>query len=569
MSAREKHKAQTDVLIVGGGPVGLTAALLCARLGLSCIVLERRERRQGPPRAHAVNPRSLEICRALGIDREAIAARSAPPEEGGFVRFVTGLSGHELGCLPYERQDPAALAFTPTPLVNIPQPEFEDILLERVTMSPAIELRRRHHWVSATQTGCGVVSAVDAGEQEHYPISSRYVLACDGAESSVRRSLSIEMPGVERIQDRIMIHFAADLRPLLGDRPAVLYFIVDPKGPATLIAYRLESTFVLMHRYDSTQEPASAFTPERCLALVRDAIGTSAMPVDIRHISPWTMTALLAERYRDGRIFLVGDAAHRFPPSGGLGLNSGIQDAHNLVWKIAAVEGKWAGPDLLDSYERERRFVAEVYSAQSHKNALEITRLYQFVADQERLSGGDSQKFEQRLIEAQRDGSLPRLIEQQREHFDSFGLQLGFSYSASTDWTAHVSDYRPQIAVGARMPHAWIVRSQQRVSTLDLLAPDRFTLLCGKAPSRWKAAIDGARAPVRIAAIDTDFEDASGSWTVLAGSEPTSAILVRPDGHIACIAANDSDENFQKIKNALCLGGIPGGAEDMIEGRKQ
>ena len=555
MSAREQ-KQQTDVLIVGGGPVGLTAALLCAKLGLSCIVLERRERRQGPPRAHAVNPRSLEICRALGIDRGEIAARSAPPDEGGFVRFMTGLSGIELGCLPYERQDPAALTFTPTPLVNIPQPEFEDVLLARVTRSPAIELRRRETWISAVQTGCGVDSVVDAGEQGIYRLSSRYVLACDGAESSVRKSLAIEMPGVERIQDRIMIHFSADLRPLLGDRPAVLYFVVDPKGPATLIAYRLESTFVLMHRYESAQEPASAFTPERCLALVREALGTSDIPLDIRHISPWTMTAQVAERYRAGRIFLVGDAAHRFPPSGGLGLNSGIQDAHNLVWKIAAVEARWAKADLLDSYERERRFVAEVYSAQSHKNALEITRLYQFVADQQRLSGGDPAQFKARLAEAQRDGSLPRLIEQQREHFDSFGLQLGFCYSTPTEWTSHVSDYRPQIAVGARMPHAWITQSGRRVSALDLLDLDRFTLVCGGRPSRWASAMDGAKVPLRIAAIGTDFEDPEGSWTRLAGSDPTSAILVRPDGHIACVAPDDGDENCERMKHALCLGGV-------------
>jgi 2,4-dichlorophenol 6-monooxygenase len=551
MSARDRQETDADVLIVGGGPVGLTAALLCARLGLSCVILERRERKQGPPRAHAVNPRTLEICRALGIDRNVFAARSMPPEQGGYVRFVTGLTGLELGSLPYERQDPGALAFTPTPLVNIPQPHFEDILLERVAGAPSIELRRRHSWVSADQTAAGVSSTVSDGDGNNCRISSRYVLACDGAESSVRKSLSIGMPGTARIEDRIMIHFEADLRPLLGDRPAVLYFVVNPAAPATLIAYLMESTFVLMHRYDSAKEPVASFTAERCHALVRDLLGTGDIPVEIRHISPWTMTALIAERYRKGRIFLVGDAAHRFPPSGGFGLNSGVQDAHNLVWKIAAVESKWAGPALLDSYERERRFVAEVYSAQSHKNAIEMGKLFQFAAAQYGASDGSAEQLATRLSEARRDGTLPRLIEQQRPHFDSFGLQLGFSYAASSDWPAHVSDYAPTIATGARLPHTWITRSGERASTLDLLGLDRFTLLCGARPARWREAADGVAAPLRIAAVGAEFEDPEGSWAALVGSNPTSAILVRPDGHMACVAADDSENNRLEVSRAL------------------
>jgi 2-polyprenyl-6-methoxyphenol hydroxylase-like FAD-dependent oxidoreductase len=551
MLTGDRRTTETDVLIVGGGPVGLTAALLCAKLGLSCIVLERRERRQGPPRAHAVNPRTLEICRALGIDRGVFAARSMPPEEGGYVRFVTGLTGLELGSLPYERQDPAALAFTPTPLLNIPQPLFEDILLERVAAAPSIELRRRHGWISADQTEAGVSSTVSAGDGSNYQISSRYVLACDGAESSVRKSLSIGMPGTARIEDRIMIHFEADLRPLLGDRPAVLYFVVNPAAPATLIAYLLESTFVLMHRYDSATEPVASFTAERCHTLVRDLLGSGDIPVEIRHISPWTMTALIAERYRTGRIFLVGDAAHRFPPSGGLGLNSGVQDAHNLVWKIAAVEANWAESALLDSYERERRFVAEVYSAQSHNNAIEMGKLFQFAAAQYRASGGSAEQLEAGIAEARRDGSLPRLIEQQRQHFDSFGLQLGFSYAESSDWPAHVSDYTPQIAVGARLPHAWITRLGERASTLDLLDLDRYTLVCGAEPARWRETASGVTAPLRMVAAGSEFEDPEGLWAALAGSNPTSAILVRPDGHVACVAADDSDDSRLEVSRIL------------------
>jgi len=526
MSAEE-----TDILIVGAGPVGATAALLCARFGLRAIVVEKRERRIGPPKAHALNPRSCEIYASLGIDYERLASHAMPREDGGFVRFMTRLDGLELGALPYERQDDGALDATPTPLINIPQPALEDILLEAVGDTPLIDLRRPQTWLSAEDDGNHVISRIAAPDGER-TIRSRYLLACDGADSAVRKDCGIDMPGDARIEDRIMIHIEADLRPLLHDRPGVLYFITNPDSPATLIAYDLASTYVLMHRYDKAKEDPASFSPERCRQIVQRAIGPD-LPFEIRHISPWTMTALVAERYRASLIFLCGDAAHRFPPSGGLGLNSGMQDAHNLVWKIAAVERGWADTGLLDSYQRERQPIAAGYSAQSHGNALRMGRLFAFVASEFQAAGGDLSATEHGLSAPKQRGALSELVEQQRPHFDSFGLQLGFRYG-DNDWANHVSDFAPRIIEGVRLPHAWIEISGRRASTLDLLEPASFALICAKGGAGWRTALHQPTSPVRFAVADEDFTDATGQWTALMGD--AQAVLVRPDGHVLHVA---------------------------------
>lgn len=540
---------ETDVLIVGAGPVGATAALLCARLGLRAIVIEKRERRHGPPKAHALNPRSLEIYRALGIDYERLKKVAMPREDGGLVRFVTGLEGVELGALRYERQDDGALEATPTPLLNVPQPALEDILLEEMAAQASISLRRPQVWTGAVERGDRVCSTVEAGGRS-YEIVSRYLLACDGAESAARKALGIAMPGNAAIEDRIMIHFEANLRPLLGQRPGVLYFVADPSAPATLIVYDLGATHVLMHRYDSAREPAGRFTTERCTALVRHAVG-ERIDFTIRHISPWTMTALVAEHYRAGRTFLCGDAAHRFPPSGGLGLNSGVQDAHNLVWKIAAVEHGWIPPSLLDSYERERRPVASAYSAQSHGNAERMRLLFAYVFEQYRLAGGDGTIAAKRLTSVECAAELSRLVDLQRPHFDSFGLQLGFRYGDS-DWTNHVSDFTPQLVPGVRLPHAWIEIAGKRASTLDLVDLAGFTLIGTGGAAHWRAAVaDRGSVPLRIVADGEDFVDRWGKWAGLAAAHRATAVLVRPDDHIAWVGHGEDAAAHRQLRAAL------------------
>ena len=359
-----------DVLIVGAGPVGLTAALLLERLGCSVAIVERRDGPQRAPAAHVVNARTFEIWRQIGVDVDHIRSHAQDPADAGAVHWVTKLGGEVIGSLPYERQGDDVLAVTPTPLRNLSQHRLEPLLVDALATA-GVHVRYEHRWESATTDDTGVISTI-TGPDGPLGVSSRWLLACDGASSPVRRMLGIEPEGPHRIQSFVMIHFAANLRDLVGDQPGVLFWICDPASGGTFVAHDIDREWVYMHAYDPDVEDAASYTPARCEQLVRAALADPGVDLDIVTIATWTMTAQVAARYRDGRVFLVGDAAHRFPPTGGLGLNTGVQDAHNLAWKLAAVERGDAGPDLLDSYERERRPVAQRNAEVSLANALKL-----------------------------------------------------------------------------------------------------------------------------------------------------------------------------------------------------
>ena len=524
----------STTLVVGAGPVGLMTAIILARHGLRSTVVERFKTRHGAPKAHALNPRTLEICRSIGLDVEAMKRRATPIEDGGWVRFVTTLAGEEIGVMPYERQDEQVREVTPTPLINLAQPLFEDFLLEEVARSPLIELRRGASWVGCEQTGDAVTSLledVETGDQIR--ATTRYVIAADGAGSVVRRELGIEMVGDGASQGFITIHFAANLRDVVGDRPGILYWIMQPPHTGVLIAYDIESRWCMLYPHDPAVSPLESFTPELCKRILRHAIGRDDHEIEIKHVLPWALISEVADRYRVGRVFLVGDAAHRFPPTGGLGLNTGLQDAHNLAWKIAAVERGWASARLLDSYHTERHAVATTNSAQSYKNAQRILNLQMALKADD---ADDAGALLRRLRDPVAQADIQRQVANQREHFDSLALQLGFVYGAGGADPADVSDFRPRLLVGGRMPHAWLERDGTVIPLVDLLDDRRFTLLVGEhhAADLEKSG-HTLQALVTVVAEGVNFSDPQGSlrrFVDLAGGE---AILVRPDGHVAAI----------------------------------
>lgn len=527
-----------DVLVVGAGPVGLVASLLLAQQGLTSVVVERREAVQRAPAAHVVNARTFEILRAAGVDMQAVAAACQDPADAGAVLWVTTLTGEELGRLPFERQGDENLALTPTPLRNLSQHRLEPILLEQLRERAQAQIRFATEWEASAQDAAGVTSRVrDLGSGAVSELRTRWVLAADGAGSRVRRSLGIEPVGPARLASFVMVHFEANLRTLVGHRPAALYWTTAPGATGTFVAHDIDSTWVFMHAWDPEREPAESYTEERCAEIVRRAMGRTDVGFAIRTISPWHMTAQVAERYREGRIFLIGDAAHRFPPTGGLGLNTGVQDAHNLVWKLAAVGAGWADAALLDSYEVERRPVAQRNTDVSLRNAARLFEVPQALA-----SGAGA-------------AAVRSAIANQAEHFDMLGLQLGFAYedgaivadgSAPSACANPVRDFVPSGRPGARLPHAWLEDGR---STLDAVAEDRPTLIAGPAGQAWLEA--AVASPLRRLAIGRDLDDAQGAFRALLGIEADGALLVRPDQHVAFRARRGSADPAGTLRAAL------------------
>jgi 2,4-dichlorophenol 6-monooxygenase len=542
-----------DVLIVGAGPVGLTAALLLERLGCSVLIVERRDGPQRAPAAHAVNARTFEIWRQIGLDVDDIRSHAQDPSDAGAVHWVTKLGGEVIGSLPYERQGDEQLAVTPTPLRNLSQHFLEPLLVDALVKA-GIDVRYEHAWESATTDDVGVVSTV-RGPLGTFAVSSRWLLACDGASSPVRRMLGIEPEGPHRIQSFVMVHFAADLRGLVGDHPGVLFWICDPMSGGTFVAHDIDREWVYMHAYDPDVEDAASYAPQRCEQLVRGALEDPDVHLDIVTVATWTMTAQVAPRFRDGRVFLVGDAAHRFPPTGGLGLNTGVQDAHNLAWKLAAVQQGRAGSDLLESYERERRPVAQRNAEVSLTNALKLMDVPIALG-----ADPDLEVFRSNMVatlaDADRRAEVVAAIEKQATHFDMLGLQLGYSYECSEDVASGEVDadvdlvrtYVPSSRPGARLPHGWIRRDGAVCSTLDLIPLGQPVLIAGP-------ACEAGECDLRVG---VDFDDPDGWWSGTLAMPEAGALLVRPDQHIAArwmTAPSDREVSRWELLARACTRG--------------
>ena len=478
--------SEVDVLIVGAGPVGLTAALLLERLGCSVIVMERRGGPQRAPAAHVINARTFEIWRQIGLDVDHIRSHAQSPEDAGAVHWVTKLGGDVLGSLPFEQLGEDNLEVTPTPLRNLSQHRLEPLLLAEAT-ARGIEVRYGNAWTP-----------------EQSEIRSSWLLGCDGASSAVRRSVGIEMVGPHHLQTFLMTHLAIDLRSAVGEHPGVLFWVCDPGSGGTFGAHDLDREWVYMYPIDSETDAFENYTVERCSELVRGALVDPDTPFEVLGLSQWMMSAQVAERYRHENVFLVGDSAHRFPPTGGLGLNTGVGDAHNLAWKLAAVTHGAADASLLDTYELERKPIAERNAEASLENAFKLIEVPIAL-------GADPPD----------PTAVGAAIANQATHFDMLGLQLGYHYG--TGEASPIRTYVPTAEPGHRLPHGWIQRDGAICSTLDLVPLDRAVTIVGPTS-------DATEFDLRVG---TDFTDPNGWWTDVVGLGDEGVLVVRPDQHVA------------------------------------
>ncbi|MFS8036667.1 FAD-dependent monooxygenase [Xanthobacter sp. AM11] len=531
-----------DVLIVGAGPIGLFSALLLARRGLRSIIVERHASPLQAPKAHVNSPRTLEIFRAEGLDVDLMRRSGTRPEDSRVIRFRASLKGREYSVIPYERQDEAVRELTPEPLANIPQPVLEKLLEDEVVREGRIQLRRRCSWRSVVQEN-GACRSVVEQDNDSSVVETRYLLGCDGAGSSVRSGLGIPMEGVAHVQSCLTIHFHANLRHVVGDGTAMIYWVINADVAGALIAHDIDSNWVFLRFDGLNPRDNQPTTAEEAHRIIRAAIGADA-EFEIKRIVPWTMTAEVATSYRNGNVFLVGDAAHRFPPAGGLGLNTGIQDAHNLTWKLAAVDQGWASPELLDTYEAERRFVAQANSAQSLSNMLTAPRLALAMAaaapyENEALPDHIAQELEQAII----SNSVT---------FDCLGLHLGFSYDPDRPLPPAPNVYEPRAAAGDRLPHAWLGAAENGRSVLDLLATDKFTIFATGSGPQFADQVRECFGSVPVKVVEVDRElGLPGSWLALTGLDRPACLMVRPDGHVLAHVDGAGAQSLNALSNSV------------------
>lgn len=545
-----------QVVIIGAGPTGLSAAILLALRGVEVVVFERNAGLSTLPQAHVINTRSMELLREMGVEDEVRAA-SAAPQRMRAISWCESLAGRRFGAISFASAPPevlmARLSASPSFVANCAQNKVEPILLQRAC-DLGVDVRFGTFARVTGQDGDGVCLALGAPE-EAGTMRADAVIACDGAASRTRGDLGIDMIGPRSLQTYIGIYFRGDLDPWLGDLPGPVQWILGSEVRGFLIGFDIQTSWAFMMPYAPPHTPGD-FTKEVCEAVLYKAIGSQAAALEIDSISHWNMSAQVADRFRQGRVFLAGDSAHRFPPTGGLGLNTGLQDAHNLAWKLAAVLGKDAPETLLDSYEAERQPVARFNCEQSVSNALKMTEVERAIglSTAAPVDPAVSRTRTSPLLELGLDGDTPAAIAKredvasaiadQLQHFDFLGLDLGFSYTGpaivgggAPAAPLNVHRYVPSTMPGTRLPHVWMQRAGKSVSSIDLTA-GRFTLLAGRDAIDWvqiARSLMLTQAPgLQILQIGQDaLSDPEGKWEGLFGLTAEQALLVRPDGHIA------------------------------------
>ena len=591
------------VLIVGAGPAGATAALLLAKHGIDTLVVERRVAPSTHPAAHVLSTRTVEIFRELGLEHDVRRLSSRIYELRNIV-YATSLTGPELGRItihdPESTEAQLLQSVSPTRAVNLSQNVLEPLLWDQLEACKRVEFQRGRVYQNHRETSDGVeVRATGPDGDAEWVATGRYLIGADGAGSHVRRTCGLQMRGPV-LQHVISVHFSADLRPYLWSRRAPVMLTCTPRGQGIIIVHSSPDDFVFQFPYFPPVQRLEDFTADDCRRRIRDAVGHRDLAVDIHSVQSWAMTAQVANRYRKGPTFLVGDAAHRFPPTGGLGLNTGVHDAHNLAWKLAWEISGRAPANLLDTYEAERRPIGIANTEHSVKNfdglmdvfaalglprsgmrALQALAGSRLMAALPRpasrwmlatLTAVAMQRIG-RVTSRGRIGARSRykvqeVIARQGGHYRTWGLDLGVHYGRGfldegdiSDEVVDIEFYTPIVRVGGRLPHAWVQCNGARVSTLDLPARDTLTVLAtSQHKSSWRDAQTAVGHPLTV--IGVDLAACRGPLRSLAAGQ---ALLLRPDAHIAAVLDPSSNGYADALGAALDQLGLTATVKESYE----
>jgi len=506
------------VIIIGAGPVGLSASMALSRQGIDNIVIEKHPSTSIHPKARGVNVRTMELCRIWGVEQQ-IRQSELPVTARRFL-WMNHVKGEVLGDVSFITEQEN---ISPTEPCLLSQDIFEKELLTCLKSQKQAQVLFNTRVINIEQdnqlVSCELENLI---ENTRTKIHCQYLIAADGANSFVRKKLNISMDGIPILGTHVSVYCETDLSPWLAGKPfAVLAFTDIEQMGRVMMAVDLKRRWIISKRVADANEVLSN---EAGIQLVRAAVDEPELAVNVINISKWEMAALNAQQYRHGRIFLCGDAAHRIPPTGGMGMNTGIGDAHNLAWKIAYVLQGYANQTLLDSYEQERKPLAQTTMDWSVVNANRLRAIFQSLIE------GNHHAF--------RDG-----LKEQTKHINHLGLDIGFIYQSNALYPSSretvpfdPNTYNNKTMVGKRAPHCWLSYNNRTISTIDLFEKN-YVLLAGENCNVEKLKLPILEQyPKTTLIIGKDLQILNQDFYSCYQLTKEQAVLVRPDGHIAWIS---------------------------------
>jgi 2-polyprenyl-6-methoxyphenol hydroxylase-like FAD-dependent oxidoreductase len=536
-SARETAE-EIPVLIVGGSLVGLSAAAFLAWHGVNTLTVERHRGTAIHPRAGHFQLRTMEVLRSIGLQDIVRQAAEDQYDLDFGIAAVESLAGKELAVF-IRNLNEGVDAVSPSMRFFMTQQSLEPLIRKRAEelgaqLSYATEMR------SFEQDADGVTATVrdlDSGKERI--VRARYMIASDGNRSGIRERLGVAVKGRGLIAHSVTIYFRAEVgaRLMEGRRLGVIYI----NNPTVRGFLRMDkgnrSGFIAVNTVGDVSRPESSriadfITPEIALDIVRAAVGVPNAEIEVTQIIPWRTVADSAEHYAQGRVFLVGDAAHTMPPNGGFGGNTGVQDTHNLAWKLSLVLRGAASPRLLDTYDAERRPLGALTVEQAYSRYVRRT--------------------------------APHLgIDTVQPLVDDWNMEIGHHYrsdailsEADDNASVHTGPFESRGRPGTRAPHLVLERDGESRSSHDLYGRG-FVLLCGADGAPWVKAARSLEDPLLTAqhiGTPEGWRDRADAFTERYGVSSAGAVLVRPDGFVAWRskeAASRPDEVLRAVFERL------------------
>jgi len=575
------------IIIVGGGACGLSMSNFLSNYGVEHILFERREKTSGLPKAHYLNQRTMEIFRLQGMPE--VREMSCPPRHMSYATCVTSLGGqdeldrktiHRIACFGGDDGSAKAQAYLNDSAErsgNVPQSRLEPLLRELAIQKRTSSLYFKHTVVDVVSQGDTVIVSV---EDERGILSrhrARYVVGADGGHL-VGSKIGVSMTGLTGITEMVAVHFEADLSKYWDDRVFLCYFIngnggtvfesgaIVPHGPVWGKHCR---EWVFHFGFDLNDEARNQ--EAKLLPRIRETLKIPNLEIKVKRISHWIIESVVAERYKVDNVFLAGDAAHRRPPNGGLGLNTSIEDAMNLSWKLAMVVKHGVDPKILDSYDSERRPIGRRNSDWglfAFENSAVINSAVGLIPGQKELNKARFRRlFEQTHVGEARRAQVRKMIETQYVEFGAHGLELGFSYDGGLTVDdgsdklvedALGQQYMPTTRPGHRLPHAWLERDECILSTHDLVRGEaKLLLITDETGKDWIAAAtrvsEDLKIPLAVAQIGVSpyIRDYDNRWEALKELELGGALLIRPDNFVVWRSKRSSKLKGNELEDAV------------------